>query len=81
MKIIGDENDSLRAECSVLTDYFGIEAIDEVLKARLGSIYSSKMGTLNQKKKKKLHQLPDFMENDDNDKLDTGNSGNNSQKH
>ncbi len=48
MKIIGDENDSLRAECSVLTDYFGIDAIDEVLKARLGSIYSSKMATLNQ---------------------------------
>ena len=47
MKMIGNENDSLRAECSVLTDYFGMQTIDEVLKARLGSIYNSKMTNLN----------------------------------
>ena len=78
MKIIGNENDSLRAECSVLTDYFGIETIDEVLRARLGSIYSSKMANLNQNSGDKNNQLP-YMSDNDDDRLETGNSGNNSQ--
>ncbi len=71
MKIMGGEIDSLRTECSILTDYFGVETIDNVLKAKLGSLYSSKMA-LNHSR---ISEENSIIEGDNKDP----NSGNNSQ--